>query len=166
MSQPSRPLHPDALFNRPTEVGLRALVVLAHVQDGLDLHRLTQYDYILVHSGEVAGPASLHPPSPVRISELRARRGLIQRSIERLFRKGLVAKHYAESGVTYGPTSAGLAFLKYLRSTYSTELSERAQWIGSHIHPMSTADIERVLQEASGKWSYEFEGPYFTEDDL
>lgn len=166
MNSVQQSLHPDSLYNRPAEVGLRALIILGHLDGGLDLQRLTQYDYLLVHSEDLDGPPSLHPRSPVRAGELLARRGLVQDSVERLFRKGLLSKDYMESGITYRATDAGRAFLSYLRSKYSADLSERARWVISHVHAMSTGEIERNLQESSGKWNYEFEGPYFAEEDI
>lgn len=166
MSHSPRPLHPDSLYNRPAEVGIRALIVLSYLNDGVDLQRLTQYDYLLVHSGDLDGPASLHPRSPVRSGELIARRSLVRDSVESLFRKGLISKDYVESGITLRATEAGRVLLTYLRSSYSADLFERARWIGSHVHAMNPQEIERALQEASGKWNYEFEGPYFEEDEV
>ena len=57
---------PDAwrfIFNTPLECGLRcAALLLAAYPAPCDLQRLVQYEYLLVHSGDVPqGPPSLHP---------------------------------------------------------------------------------------------------------
>ena len=69
-----------ATFNGPLEAGLRAVAILgaAHPRT-LDLQRLVAFDYLLVHTGDIGGPASLHPPSPLHSAELLVRRELVQR---------------------------------------------------------------------------------------
>jgi len=49
-------------FNGPLEAGIRAVAILgaAHPK-AFDLQRLTAFDYLLVHTGDVGGPESLHP---------------------------------------------------------------------------------------------------------
>src|SRR5579862_5090182 len=77
---------PDAwrfIFNTPLECGLRcAALLLATYPSTCDLQRLVQYEYLLVHSGDVRqGPPSLHPAAPHRSGELLVRRALIERGI-------------------------------------------------------------------------------------
>lgn len=44
-------------FNSPIETGVRALILLAEsYPDQLDLQRLLEFDYILVHTHDVDGP--------------------------------------------------------------------------------------------------------------
>jgi len=59
------------LFNTPLECGLRMLFVLSACSPTkLDLQRLITYDYLIVHSGDVAdSPDSLHPAVPFRGTE-------------------------------------------------------------------------------------------------
>jgi len=43
-------------FNSPIETGIRALILLAQSYPSqLDLQRLLEYDYIMVHTGDVDG---------------------------------------------------------------------------------------------------------------
>ena len=53
------------VFNSALETGVRSLVILAaNFPAALDLQRLVDLDYLVVHSGDVDGPKSLHPPLP------------------------------------------------------------------------------------------------------
>jgi len=77
---------PDAwqfVYNTPLECGLRcAALLLAAYPTHCDLQRLVQYEYLLVHSGDVPeGPTSLHPAAPHRSGELLVRRALVERGI-------------------------------------------------------------------------------------
>ena len=64
MSEPDK--SDVTLFNSALETGVRALVILvANFPAALDLQRLVDFDYLVVHSGDVDGPESLHPPLPM-----------------------------------------------------------------------------------------------------
>jgi len=68
-------------FNSPIATGVRALILLAEsYPDQLDLQRLLEFDYILVHTKDVDGPPSIHPALPLRSGELLVRRQLIDRA--------------------------------------------------------------------------------------
>ena len=72
-----RPHHTP--FNSPLETGIRSLAILvAAYPESLDLQRLLEMDYLVVHSGDADGPESLHAPLPLRAGELLVRRGLIE----------------------------------------------------------------------------------------
>ena len=52
-------------FNSPLETGVRAVAILvAAFPQSFDLQRLLAFEHLLVHTGDVGGPPSLHPPSP------------------------------------------------------------------------------------------------------
>jgi hypothetical protein len=107
------------LFNGPVEVGLRSLVLLVEAfPDGLDLQRLVTLDYLIVHSGDVAaGPASLHPASPLRAGEVAVRRGLIESGLHLYTHRGLLHRTAGAEGITYFAEEAATAFLDAARST-------------------------------------------------
>ncbi len=55
-------------FNSPLETGIRSLSILvAAYPASLDIQRLVEMDYLVVHSGDAGGPESLHVPLPRRI---------------------------------------------------------------------------------------------------
>jgi len=63
-----------ATFNSPLEAGMRAVALLgASFPQTYDLQRLVTFDFLLVHTGDVGGPDSLHPPTPYRPAELLVR---------------------------------------------------------------------------------------------
>ena len=57
-------------LNSPLEVGIRVLMLLAEAfPAGLDLNDLVLLDHGLLHSADLGGPESLHPPLPIRAGE-------------------------------------------------------------------------------------------------
>src|SRR5437660_5347494 len=89
-------------FNSPIETGVRALILLAEsYPEQLDLQRILEFDYILVHTGDVDGPPSIHPALPLRSGELLVRRQLIERGILLMISRGLVGRSATENGFTY-----------------------------------------------------------------
>ena len=75
MDQRVSPFRKPVTFNGPLEAGVRAVAVLsaAHPK-AFDLQRLVAFDYLLVHTGDIGGPDSLHPPTPMHSAELLVRR--------------------------------------------------------------------------------------------
>jgi ABC-three component (ABC-3C) system Middle Component 2 len=80
-----------ATFNGPLEAGVRAVAVLcaAHPQS-FDLQRLIAFDYLLVHTGDIGGPESLHPPVPLQSAELLVRRKLVEQALLLMMTRDLV----------------------------------------------------------------------------
>src|ERR1035438_1081158 len=87
-------------FNSPIETGVRALILLAEsYPDQLDLQRLLEFDYILVHTKDVDGPPSIHPALPLRSGELLVRRQLIERGLMLMMSGGLVGRYATPNGL-------------------------------------------------------------------
>ena len=88
------------LFNTPLECGLRMLFVLnACRPTKVDLQRLITYDYLIVHSGDVAGsPESLHPAVPFRGTEWLVKRDLVRSGLDLMFARELVDKRLETEG--------------------------------------------------------------------
>jgi len=62
---------PNRLFNSHLETGTRALIILdAAYPRTMDLTRLTWFDHLVVHTEDIGGPQSLHPPLSSRTGEL------------------------------------------------------------------------------------------------
>lgn len=76
-------------FNGPLETGVRSLAILtAAFPMAMDLQRLVEMDYLVVHSEDASGPRSLHAPLPLRAGELLVRRGLIESGLKLMVRRG------------------------------------------------------------------------------
>jgi hypothetical protein len=124
-------------FNTPLEAGLRTLFLLAAGgRRGFDRQQLVYFDYLLIHSGEVEGPASLHPTSPVQKGELLVRRRLLQQGLDLMRSRELVERRFQASGIVYASTPAGRHVVEQFDSKYALLLRERADWVistyGSH----------------------------------
>src|SRR5208337_5073824 len=88
------------VFNTPLECGLRsAALLLAAYPEACDIQRLVQYDYLLVHSGDVeGGPPSVHPATPHRSGELLVRRSLIEQGLQFMIKKMVIEQTFTGRG--------------------------------------------------------------------
>ena len=146
------------LFNGPVEAGLRALVLLVEAFPvELDLQRIVSMDYLLIHSGDVAGgPESVHPPSPLRAGEVAVRRGLLEEGL-RLYRsRGLVIQRLSKEGIQYGADDSAAAFLDALSSTYVARLRDRAEWMFEKLGGLDERGLAEILKDSLGRWRGEF----------
>lgn len=152
------PMTPPLVFNGPVEMGLRSLILLLEAFPyGLDLQRLVVLDYLLVHSGDIAnGPASLHPPSPLRAGEVAIRRGLVEHGLHLYGCRGLIARQLDAEGIRYVAEEGAAALLDALSSNYVTGLRERAEWVIEKFSPLTDEEVETVLSETIGRWRTEF----------
>ena len=67
------------LYNSKLEAGIRAVVVLEELRpSAADLAEMVLFDYVVVHTADLGGPASLHAELPGRKGELLVRRRLIE----------------------------------------------------------------------------------------
>jgi len=147
-------------FNSPIETGIRALILLAESYPAqLDLQRLLEYDYIMVHTGDVGGPPSVHPALPLRSGELLVRRELIERGLILMISRGLVTRRATPEGFFYQAEDDAGPFLDALDADYLNELKDRATWVEDRFHEMSNQDIRLLLTKVYDQWSREFEIP-------
>lgn len=147
-------------FNSPIETGIRALILLAESYPArLDLQRLLEYDYIMVHTGDVGGPPSVHPALPLRSGELLVRRELIERGLMLMISRSLVSRCATPEGFFYQAEDDAGPFLDALDADYLNELKDRATWVEGRFHEMSNQDIRLLLTKVYDQWSREFEIP-------
>jgi hypothetical protein len=155
MSQAAAPLTP---FNSPLETGMRALILLAEsYPETLDLQRILEFDYLMVHSGDVGGPPSLHPALPLRSGELLVRRQLIERGLLLMMSRGLIERIASNSGLSYKADDAAGPFLSALSADYLNDLKQRAAWVISTFGQMSNSDIRKALSTVYDQWTTEFQ---------
>jgi hypothetical protein len=153
---------PDTVqtFNSPIETGVRALILLAEsFPDQLDLQRILEFDYILVHTGDVDGPPSIHPALPLRSGELLVRRQLIERGLMLMISRGLAGRNATTNGFTYYAQDAAGPFLDSLTAEYLADLKDRAVWVVDRFHGMSDHEIRVMLTQIYDQWSREFQIP-------
>lgn len=147
-------------FNSPIETGVRALILLAEsYPDQLDLQRLLEFDYILVHTNDVDGPPSIHPALPLRSGELLVRRQLIERGLMLMMSRGLINRHATQNGFMYQADDSAGPFLDALTAEYLDDLKDRAIWVIDRFSEMSDHDIRVMLSKVYDQWSREFQAP-------
>jgi len=147
-------------FNSPIETGMRALILLAAAFPAqLDLQRLLEYDYMMVHTGDVDGPPSIHPALPLRSGELLVRRQLIERGLMLMISRGLVSRHATEKGFMYHAEDDAGPFLDALSAEYLNDLKNRAEWVVDRFRGISDQEIRFMLTRVYDQWSREFQIP-------
>lgn len=148
----------DQVFNTPLECGLRsAAVLLAAYPQSCDLQRLVQYDYLLVHSGDVTGgPPSIHPSTPHRSGELLVRRELVQQGLDFMLTKLVVERTFSHHGIVFVAGEYAVTFLGALTSSYVAQLRDRAQWVIDRFQTMPDAELGTYMRERWSEWGAEF----------
>lgn len=145
-------------FNGPLEAGLRAVAILgAAYPRSYDLQRLIGFDYLLVHTGDVGGPKSLHPPSPLQSAELLVRRKLIERALLLMMTRQLVEREVKEDGIWYRAGENAETFLSSLESDYLKGLKDRAGWLIKNLGDRSELDFRATMRKFFDHWVEEFQ---------
>jgi|SRR5581483_1180762 len=146
------------VFNTPLECGLRcAALLLAAYPGRCDLQRLLQYEYLLVHSGDVEqGPPSLHPGAPHRAGELLVRRGLVERGLLFMMSHHIVCREFSTQGIQYFAGDTALPLFDSLGSRYSRSLRERAVWVVNRFGGQSDTLLGEFMRDNWSNWGSEF----------
>lgn len=145
-------------FNGPLEAGLRAVAILgsAHPRS-FDLQRLVAFDYLLVHTGDIGGPTSLHPPTPLQSAELLVRRRLVERALLLMMTRDLVERDFVSDGIRYRAGENAVPFLSSLASDYLRQLKQRAAWLVRELGDKDEAAFRAVMHRFFEKWVEEFQ---------
>lgn len=147
-----------ATFNGPLEAGLRAVAVLgAAYPQSFDLQRLVAFDYLLVHTADVGGPSSLHPPAPLQSAELLVRRKLVQQALLLMMTRELVDRDFNVDGIRYSAGENAAPFLEALESDYLMALKERAAWLVHALGDKNEEDFRDVMHRFFDRWVEEFQ---------
>lgn len=156
---PPAALDGHRLFNTPLECGFRLLFALdACRPHSADLQRLISYDYLLVHSGDIAGgPPSLHPPVPFRGSEWVVKRDLVRAGLGLVFARDLIAKVLTPNGILFSGSDLTSAFVDLLKSSYASSLRDRAQWLAEEFGSATDQELQNFMTGKVGQWGAEFD---------
>jgi hypothetical protein len=140
---------------------MRALILLAESYPRqLDLQRILEYDYMMVHTGDVeGGPPSIHPALPLRSGELLVRRQLIESGLLLMLSRGLISRHATSLGFLYQAEDDAGPFLDALTAEYFDDLKDRATWVVERFGDVSDRDIRTMLTTVYDQWSREFQAP-------
>lgn len=146
-------------FNSPLETGIRSLGVLAASYPlNFDLQRMVVFDHLVVHTGDLGGPASLHPRLPLRSGELLVRRSLVERGLLLMVSRGLIQRVVNEDGFSYRACEIAETFLASLASQYMLALKERADWVAHTFSGISDEELRHLVNSIFEQWMDQFQG--------
>src|SRR6185436_18072872 len=147
-----------ATFNGPLEAGLRAVALLgAAYPRYFDLQRLIAFDYLLVHTGDIGGPESLHPPAPLQSAELLVRRKLVEQALLLMMTRNLVEREVSPDGIRYRGGENAAPFLSMVESEYLVALLERAVWLVDVLADHSEHEFQDIMRRFFDRWVEEFQ---------
>lgn len=147
-----------ATFNGALEAGVRAVAVLAAAHpNSFDLQRLIAFDYLLVHTGDVGGPLSLHPPAPLHSAELLVRRKLVEEALLLMMTRDLVQREVSAEGIRYRAGENATPFLQALQSGYIGALKDRAEWLVGEFGALSNTEFRALMRRFFDRWVEEFQ---------
>ena len=146
-----------APFNSSLETGIRALVILvSSYPKSLDLQRLVDFDYLAVHSGDVDGPDSLHPPVPMRAGELLIRRNIIEAGVMLMMSRGFAVRFVTSNGIEYAASDTAMPFVDSLTRPYMRDLQARADWVVSIFGEAPESSLQEITAQFFDKWTSQF----------
>ncbi|MFB1298742.1 ABC-three component system middle component 2 [Mycobacterium sp. pW049] len=147
-------------LNGPLEIGLRILMVLTEAFPAeLDLNQLVLLDHVVLHSGDIGGPESLHPAVPLRVGEMSVKRDSIEAGMQLLVRLGLARISVTVAGVHYTAGDSAQHFVDILGSTYSAMLRSRTSWALERFADLSEETLRGGTKALFDSWSEEFHAP-------
>lgn len=147
-------------LNSSLEVGVRVLMLLSEAFPAhLDLNELVLLDHGLLHSADIGGPESLHPPLPIRSGEFGVKRRAIDRGLAVVVRAGLAQIDLAADGIRFRASEGAEGFLALLATSYAGALHDRASWVVEHYGGLDEETLRQEMREAFAHWTEEF-GPF------
>lgn len=145
-------------FNGPLETGVRAVVVLGVAFPRcFDVQRLTAFDYLLVRTQQLGGPANLHPATPIQTPATEVRRKVILDAVHLMMTRDLVARRVNETGISYCAGEAAATFVDALRTPYHVAMRERAEWLVRHLADYSNDAFDQLMRGFFDTWVVEFQ---------
>lgn len=140
------------------ETGVRAIIILeAFYPTSLDLQRLVEFDYLVVHSGDAGGPESLHAPLPLRTGELLVRRSLIESGLNLMMSRSLVQRLTTTSGIQYLASENASPFLSALTTPYISKLKQRGAWVAEQFGGATDKQLRGLSRRLFNNWTTQFQ---------
>lgn len=144
-------------LNSPLEIGIRVLIVLTKAYPAsFDINMIVLLDHGLLHSADLGGPESLHPPLPIRAGELGVKRNSVELGLQVMLRAELVEMVALEAGIQYQASDTAYSFISILSSEYSNSLQDRASWAVNHFANLSEMALRNEMRSISDSWAEEF----------
>lgn len=154
------------LLNSPLEVGMRVLTILVEAFPAhIDINHLVFLDYALLHSADLNGPESLHPPTPIRVGEFGVKRQHVRDGLSLMVRAGLVQIETSERGVEFCASDGAENFLKLFESSYARSLQSRARWVVDESKGSNYVYLREQMKEIYSHWPEELETMQYEKGD-
>jgi hypothetical protein len=145
-------------FNSALETGIRSVGILAAAHPrSFDLQRLVAFDHLVVHTGDIGGPDSLHPELPMRSAELLVRRELVERGLLLMISRNLVNREATASGVYYSAGEFSETFIASLTSPYLVALRARSDWVAERFKDVAEDPFREFMAATFGRWMEQFQ---------
>jgi hypothetical protein len=129
------------------------LLTAAYPQE-LALDQLTALDHLVVHTGDLEeGPESLHPAESARAAEMLVRRSLVNAGLKLMACKGLVQMRATSDGFRYRAGDDAGGFVDLLSSSYARALTDRADWLATHLITLPQEEFEEVVATQLERWA-------------
>ena len=139
-------------FNSPLETGIRSVgLLVAAFPESYDLQRLIVFDHLVVHTGDLDGPTSLHPNIPL------VRRGIVESGLLLMISRGLVDRQASNEGIFYRAGEFADTFLSSLTSPYLRGLQDRANWVVNQFGTLSDPELKETTNHVFDRWLEEFQ---------
>ncbi|WTL52894.1 hypothetical protein OG203_31470 [Nocardia sp. NBC_01499] len=135
------------------------MVLTSAFPEHLGLNQLVLLDHGLLHSADLGGPPSLHPPIPIRASGLGVRRATIESGLDVLIRSDLAHAGLGADGIEYWAGERADGFIRLLESAYAAELQKRAAWVVGRYEGLDDVALRREFNTAVRHWAEEFHYP-------
>ena len=145
-------------FNSALETGIRSVgVLVAAYPRAFDLQQLVAFDHLVVHTGDIGGPTSLHPALPMRSAELLVRRDIVERGLLLMMTRRLVDRFAQEDGIYYRAGEIAETFIRNLTAPYLVALQLRAQWVIESFGDLDQDTLRKQMNAVFGRWIEEFQ---------
>ncbi|PHR85438.1 MAG: threonine transporter [Colwellia sp.] len=145
-------------FNSSLESGVRAVIILNFLfPKSVDLQRLVDFDYLVVHSADADGPDSLHAPAPMRAGELLVRRNIIHDGLMLMMSRGLVTRVPTNNGIEFLASETTNSFVGCFSAPYLLKLKERSIWVANQYGNTSNDELKNMMKSFFDKWTTQFQ---------
>lgn len=145
------------LFNTPHEIGLRILFIISKDLSYLfSIDRLINLDYLVLNTGDIKGPDSLHPPVPYRGVQLFIKREIMKLGIQIMLSKELIAIEFTTTGVRYKGCDILIPFIEKFTSEYANKLKIRSDYVINRFKDYSDDELSLFMKNNYNNWGNEF----------
>jgi hypothetical protein len=121
------------------------------------LRQLVVLDHLVVHTGDINGPESLHPQEESRAAELLVRRRLVEAGLALMGTRGLIKRHATPNGFRYEAGAEAGTFVDLLQSKYAVALRARADWLSENVVSLSDEALNELVHRRIDRWAPEFQ---------